>query len=1483
MERAFEELVAERSGGDFVERDWLTDEIEAAVAAPGTSLVLISGEPGTGKTSLMAGLATAHPSWLRYFIGAENAGAPAAGDIGSFLLSVGHQLAAQRPALFEPAALEVAVRQRIGDIETQGSATGIRIDDLTVSPFYRTARLTVEQHVGRLSGRVTGVEIGMANVEPRLLEPDNLAHLALLGPAGVLADDDPDGPDIVILLDALDEAARVDRDTELLTWLASGPRLPDNVKIVITSRPQSALGLLRSAADHRLAEIAVEGHDSRVAGDLLAYAEKTLATAEVTRAAQARGLFPDQFLRQAARRAEGNFLYLVSYVRALKDAIASDDTDLADRLFKLEDVPPTLAGIYGLFVELARVEIDRLGLLDIENPLRPEDRYTPSWEGVGQPILGVLTVAREPLTEAQLMRLTEARVWERSVLNVLARLRWLLRRHNGRVALFHASVGEFLTGPIAREKHTDCWLDQVEWHERIARHYQGPAVAWADVDWSKVDRYGLKYLPDHVLGAKPRTRARAVDLICGGFLQAVRAEFGAERPFLGAVDQIARHIAQTGDVEHGLSPILYLSVVRNQAVHWNKSIPARAFGLMARVGRLNEALERASELTPSFHQFAALAEIARYAECGPGQPTRQELNERVVECALMIPPGNRDAGWPDAEKALGYAARLLAPYDVERALRLWERAQEEQRRRGGKGDEPPDDLYRRAADAERDIVRARTLTGKIRDDRCDAYLKLTSREIDSAQTRAILEAAERSLAEAAPLARVRSLARLARAWHGLDDTAVARLLAELRSEVFEAGGVQDLGSTLVAAARSVAPVDASTARMLLARFDLEPDATKDDLAKAAHLRSGAGAESDSDDTPEPASDDTLEAVEQTLATLQNAGARPGTVGGQLRTLRLIPVVTRFARHDLARAAEVARGAPETDWYWGGYTPLPWLSGKDDEAGRTHEIYANDRYSMLSGIAHLHLNRGERSEAIAILEETLAFYAENSSQFGTVEHDRSEHPHTPEDSAGQRAELRAADQQEGQRAKGKGFTHDELAGITAAFNASEEWRAFVSRHFFRGPADIVRVASTARGSLARTLRVAAEHLRARDPETSTHIVRALDDIGERAIGLSVLHLAAHDPGHGPRAEELSRELDRALAVLPAPSRTSPPWDTDKRRVTAYGRPDIRVRFEVALSALDCRERDVTALEEVEYLSFARSLHLYMYVVDHFIAGLFERERFPRDLRRFLTQALGPDWFQGTQGNVLIDCARAALALREFQVIRELPGYAPVENRMRIEDPIYATAMECVAPTEDGLPGPAFAAGIRRVLADRNVAAAAGLLAFAAEIRPELRDLLLNLGKETIAAADDLEGADRVDALTYLAAAPILADLVDPVALFEETERKEFSIYGKQALVDAAAARLYPALLRRSPSTALQALYDAATVRWSHAMTLLEKAIDDLQATFGAELAARLATPLERGLACVAADGSAPEAANGVSFRRLLPDDRRLPDGPTGARH
>lgn len=186
--RPFEDLVRAQTGPGFVERRWLRDEVERALRIDTGRYVLVTGEPGAGKTSLLAGMARAHPGWLRYFV---HRGAR---DVQSFLLSIGDQLARQWPEIFQPDRLAtVIVHQDVDEVETGGRLVGIRIDDLHASPFHRTA-IRIEQQITKTAGTVTGLEVGNATLEPRLLEPDNLAQLALIGPAGVLLQEDPEAP-----------------------------------------------------------------------------------------------------------------------------------------------------------------------------------------------------------------------------------------------------------------------------------------------------------------------------------------------------------------------------------------------------------------------------------------------------------------------------------------------------------------------------------------------------------------------------------------------------------------------------------------------------------------------------------------------------------------------------------------------------------------------------------------------------------------------------------------------------------------------------------------------------------------------------------------------------------------------------------------------------------------------------------------------------------------------------------------------------------------------------------------------------------------------------------------------------------------------------------------------------------------------------------------------------------------------------------------
>lgn len=1472
--RAFEDVVRSRTEADFVERRWLYDEIERALESERGQYVLVTGEPGAGKTSLLAGMAKARPERLRYFFRRDSRTALTGGDIQSFLLAIGHQLARVHPDLFEPERLAVAVQQHIDSVEAEGRVVGIRIEDLKVSPFHRTATLEVEQRIGAVEGTAVGVEIGTAHLEPRLLDPDNLAHLALIGPAQVLAAQDPDAR-IVILLDALDEIA--DDDTTeprngLLRWLARSPELPANVKVVMTSRPHSGLRLFRSAREERLTDVVIDAGSPQVVRDLHTYAQWVLETDAVIAAERARGNLPGSTKRYAVRRAAGNFLYLATYARALNEAAAGRDEELVDRLLVFNGVPGRLTGLYGFFVELVREEL---------TPRQRGRTGEPGgWEGVGLPIIGVLAVAREALREGQLSALSGTPVREAPAQQVLGSLRWLLDRRSDRIAFFHTSISEFLVGQEAREKHPECWIDEARWHEQIARHYRGTAPSWAEVEWARVDRYGLLHLVAHVLNAGPRISAEAVELVCPGLRRAVRAEFGAEARFLELVDGIAHHVADSGSVASGLSVLTYLGVVRHQAAQSSNALPPRVIGLLARTGRLKEALEHAAGIAPSLWQFTAFAEILRYARPGPDDPSYDELLDLLVECALTIPlSGTGDRRDFDAQGAIGSAAQLLAPHDLERALRLWRHGQEMSPRRdsGTKPDQEPAAVYRAAAfaAAEQDMDKARTLIDRIGGERWACYLDLADRADDPATVLKLMRAAEASLRGVGAANRLLALAGLAAAWAHHDPDTCRWFLAEVRAQVFEADDEDrprfSFSRQLVKAAGVLADVDRSTARFLLARLDTEvvnghmgrvaldgaglwirwgfPERARALVDRYRAWTSGDWVELDvmrALGQSSPAEE--LRIIERVHAAIPAPPADPRAYGwrSRERDRDLAGVAQRMAGHDLGRAAEMARGIAQTDWERGGI------------AGTTsteQEVVGHDRYSLLADIAHVHVARGESAEAAALLEEMLR---------------SGERPVPLGGGGGDGATFVSSSPESLEPPPRHDLERVNIHGFTALFNLSHDWAARARAHFYRDPADVVRAVEIGSySSTARVMRRLAVRLAQRDLSRAGALVHAIADPGERAIGFADLHRAAHGPGsashHGPDAEAFSKEIDRALSELPRYRWTVPGGDDTDKKAWAYVRPDHRVRFELAVRALGCRESDMLAVEELSYLSIAHQHAMRAWASSVYAADLIDGRRPHQIFSEFHVQNLSPVR-ELNQGDEMAKSAAAAAAHHEHRVAREVPGHGLRAATVRIDDPIYAAAIDLVTPPPGAPLSPAFARRLRGMLDSGPLPAAAELLAFGAEARPENRNELRELAAEVVAKAGD-GSAIGLDALAALVAAPGIGELVDPVGLLREAERCEFAWPGETWIPRDATARLFPALLDRAPAVALRKFYEVTSTNWSFAMALLEHVPDALLDAWDADAGATLGVAIARGLACTSPRGTAPEVVDGVRLGQL----------------
>ncbi|MFH0522234.1 hypothetical protein ACHBTE_34380 [Streptomyces sp. M41] len=1468
-ELPFESLVREHTGEDFVERRWLHTAIEEAVRDDSSRLVLVTGEPGSGKTSLLTGLAKARPDWLRYFIRAEDDdGTSATGDIHSFLMWTGHQLAARRPELFDEKRLSIEVTQEVGEVADGASVTGITIDDLYASPFGETATLSVRQSVAGMRGSLSGVKIGRAHLSPRLQDPDNLAHLALIGPARVLLKEDP-AARIVILLDALDEATAPPAGRPgLLDWLAGSARLPRNVRVVVTSRPHADLRQL-TAPGATTTTLDLDPAHRQVGDDLVRYARNALGTPEILTAAQERGLFPDEFQRQVARRAGGNFLYVASYARALSDAIELGNEDMAVRLFDLDGLPPDLAGIYGVLVDAARQAVEGIGKAALG-----DQREVYVWESIGQPVLGILTVAREPLPESVLIELSGLTGQRRHVRNVLRHLRWLIVRRADRIALFHTSVGEYLVGEQADREYPECAVEETEWHERIVRHYRGSAASWQEVDWSRVDPYGLVHLVEHLLrSGRPAAAGEAVELVCPGLSRAIRVAFGAERRFLELVDRVARHIARTAPVREGLPRLTYLGVVRHQAAQSSSALPPRALGLLARLGRLKEALEHASGIAPSMHRFAAVAEIWRYAHPGPHDPSAEELLELLVETALTIPRhGTKYYREHEARSAMAMAARLLAPHDLDRAVRLWEYGLAAEQQPSARG-ELPDGLCRAAAAAEPDPDRACAIIERISADRCADYLDLAER-VAPERLAEVLHRAESCLDTARPAAQVVALARLAALWAPHEPDTGRRFLARVRAQVFEAAGEEGLAGRLTRAAEVLADVDRTTARLLLSRLDtmVVDGRTENAVLEAAGLFSRWGSPERAQTLVDRylawaktswAEHSALSALgrssrAQELRLLEAEYAefrdppeerRKGRLLGVRRDDDLVRIIQRMARLDPARAARIAEDVQRTSWNDSGM----WSHYFETAAGDPDRgIYGSDRYSVLAGIAHMHVARGEIDEARVILEDLLR---------------RTEGPALLGGRGGYGSEL-VVSSPEPPRGAGAGNPPPgvNMDAIMLMFNLSHEWAGRARTHFYRDPADIVRAVELgSHSSLARVVRGLASRLAHRDRDRALALVRSLADPAERAIGFTELHVAAHglDSGrshHGPEADAFSQEADRALAQLPHHRWSMSGGDDAEKRAWAYVRPDHRVHFELALRALTCRPQDSQAIEKLPYLAHAAQLSSIAWLSGLY-ADLKVKGQRPAPVFEELHLALLAPPQRANPEDALTDSARAAAAHHEFRISREVPGHRSRVRQVVIENPVYAAAVDLVTPAPGAPLSSAFTRRVRDMLTEGPLPAAAQLLAFAAEARPEHRLELRELAAQLIARADD-GSASGVDALASLAAAPLLGDLVDPVALVDRAERCTFRWPGEHWIPRDVVARLFPVLLERAPDAALRKFYEVASTDWGFAMSLLDHATDALIAALGPEAATELTSAVTHGLTCTSPDGTAPRVVDGV---------------------
>ena len=107
----------------FVRREWWAGEITAALSDPGCTYLLLTAEPGAGKTALIAQLAQDNQHWPRYFLRRDQQQPLGDSSARAVLLRLGMQLATARQSRCSSRS---SPRRPTSSRERQGGRYGTR-------------------------------------------------------------------------------------------------------------------------------------------------------------------------------------------------------------------------------------------------------------------------------------------------------------------------------------------------------------------------------------------------------------------------------------------------------------------------------------------------------------------------------------------------------------------------------------------------------------------------------------------------------------------------------------------------------------------------------------------------------------------------------------------------------------------------------------------------------------------------------------------------------------------------------------------------------------------------------------------------------------------------------------------------------------------------------------------------------------------------------------------------------------------------------------------------------------------------------------------------------------------------------------------------------------------------------------------------------------------------------------------------------------
>jgi len=425
----------------FTGRTWLLPQLLKWLEQTEDRMFMLTGEPGTGKSMIIAWLAGAGPlpgdagaraqlKQICSLVKATHFCVATSGSVSptNFAENVANQLTHNVPGFSDAlaATLEDRVRistvQQIGKMEPGSSATGMYIENLDLGGLGE--ELSFEQ--------------------------------ALHKPLRKLCTNGYNKP-ILLLVDALDEAITYTGKIDLVQLLKKLSDLPQNVRFLVTTRPDPrVLKFYNKIKPLDLLEETPKDVD-----DVRLYACERLAELEY----EPRNKLADRI----AQAAQGIFLYAHLVIN-----------DLLARLPEIPDLDAISlpSGLSGLYHDFLNRELGS-----------DENR----WYEIFEPLLGLIAVAQgDGLNRDQIECMIDKDV--RKALRVCKQ--YLTGNlPDGPFRPFHQSFADFL---LRDEKNVDYHINAIQMHRQIAEYY----LKKYGKQWKNCDPYGLHYLPTHQIQAE---------------------------------------------------------------------------------------------------------------------------------------------------------------------------------------------------------------------------------------------------------------------------------------------------------------------------------------------------------------------------------------------------------------------------------------------------------------------------------------------------------------------------------------------------------------------------------------------------------------------------------------------------------------------------------------------------------------------------------------------------------------------------------------------------------------------------------------------------------------------------------------------------------------------------------------------------------------------------------------------------------------------